>query len=139
MTTSFFASKGRIAVALFAALLLLGACGGDDDTPAPARGDDSENPASAETGDDSGADDGGADSEPSSSEASDVPGLRLAAIALRVALLAEEVEVDGNTIHVYARERDENVTKEGECLIAAQTVPEGATVVIHRGGTETTC
>lgn len=134
-TTSFVASRGRVAVALFAALLLLGACGGDDDTPAPAGGDDSETPASADTGDDS-----GADAELSGSESSDVPGLGTAAIALRVRLFAEEVEVVGNTIHVYARERDENVTDEGaECLIAAQTVPEGATVVIHRGGTETTC
>lgn len=131
-TTSFFASRGRIVVALFTALLLLGACGGDDDTTAPARGDDSETPASTETGDDS-----EVDSEPSGSEASDVPGLRMAAIELKAKLLAEEVEVDGNTIHVYAKERDVNVT--GECLIATQAVPEGAKVVIHHGGTETTC
>lgn len=51
-------------------------------------------------------------------------------------LLAEEVEIDGNTIHIYVK-RDVNVT--GECLIAAQTVPEGATVIIHGDGTETTC
>lgn len=132
-TTSFFASRGRIVVALFTTLLLLGACGGDDDTTAPARGDNSATPASTETGDDS-----EVDSEPSSSEASDVPGLRMAAIDLKVRLLAEKVEVDGNTIHVYARE-DGIVHGEGSCLIAAQAVPEGATVVIHQGGTETTC
>lgn len=132
MTKSLFASKGQIAGALFTALLLLGACGGDDAT-APSKGDDSATPASTETENDS-----EVDSEPSRSEVSDVPGLRMAAIDLKVKLLAKYVDVDGNTIHVYARE-DGVVHGEGSCLIAAQAVPEGATVVIHQGGTETTC
>lgn len=128
-------SAMMLVAALLVAPLLLGACGGgDDDTAAPARGDDSETPVSAETGANRDA------SEPSDSEASRVPGLGMAATKLRVRLFAEDVEVVGSTIHVYAKERDENTTGEdAECIIAAQEVPEGATVVIHRGGIETTC
>lgn len=135
MTTSKFASKSRIAVALFAGLSLLGACGGDDDTAAPTRGADSENPMSAETGGDS-----RSDSESSSSDDSDVPPrMRTAAKALRVALLAEDAEVEGNTIHVYVKDRSGATDGGAECLAAARFVPDGASVVIHKGGTETTC
>ena len=165
MTTSTFASKSRIAVALFAGLSLLGACGGDDDTAAPAMGADSENPTSVETGDsrsdsenptsvetgDSRSDsenptsvetggDSRSDSESSSSDDSDVsPRMKTAANALRVSLLAEDAEVEGNTIHVYFKDRGGATDAGAECQTAAHLVPDGATVVIHKGGTETTC
>ena len=150
MTTSTFASKSRIAVALFAGLSLLGACGGDDDTAAPAMGADSENPTSVETGDSrsdsenpTSVETGGdsrSDSESSSSDDSDVsPRMKTAANALRVSLLAEDAEVEGNTIHVYFKDRGGATDAGAECQTAAHLVPDGATVVIHKGGTETTC
>ena len=63
--------------------------------------------------------------------------LGAAATGLKVALMAEDVEVEGTTIHVYLE--DGARVPGGPCTVALATVPDEATVVIHQDGEETTC
>lgn len=119
---------------LAAAVVLLGACGGDDDGAVPPEGGDvvadaptdgADVDAAPETDGDSTTDDGD---------------LGPIALGLRASLQADRVEVEGNTIHIYVRKSDRIVAGAGsECIVASRVVPEGTTVVIHRDGVESTC
>lgn len=58
---------------------------------------------------------------------------------LEVAMEPEDVQVDGDTVHVYIGDDNTKVPPGTECLIVTSVLPDGAGAVIHRGGEDTTC
>jgi len=128
--------KVRLGLAALSLTLLpaLGACSSDGDGEA----------APPSTAGSNGSTDAPADPPTGAGEANpleipdDVP-LGAYATGIEVAMDAEKVEIDGTTIHVYLTEDNNKVPKGTECVVIGAVLPEGASGVIHRGGSETAC
>jgi hypothetical protein len=130
---------GLAAVSL-ALLPVLGACSSDGDgkaaapTTAGSKGSGDSDPAS-----DPPSDPATGDTETNPLDIPDDVPLGAYASGIEVAMGADKVEVDGTTIHVYLAEDNNKVPEGTECIVIGAVLPEGATGVIHRGGSETTC
>ncbi len=133
------------AVALAASVLVLGACGGDDDGDAAAdapvaeatTGSDPGSDPGSDTGSDTGSVDnplGGADVD----AALEAAGIEGVADALAFATKAERYEVDGNTVHLYLGEESQ-LRGETACIAATAVLAEDHKAVIHDEGQEFPC
>ena len=135
-------------VALLAGTSLV-ACGDDDsgvgtgsadgasgqtDLAAGDPADDNDDPSDAA---DAGSDEGGPDGSGGFEVSEDLE-LRAAVTGIKVAMMADEVEVVDSVIHVYMGE-NALLAPGTECMIATKGAPDGVSVVIHRDGTETPC
>lgn len=126
---------------LFALLVPIAACssGGSDGT-APDTTEAANDGGSA--AEDAATDDAPAGGAGATDDPLDIPDdipLEAVVSGIEVAMEPEEVEIDGSTLHVYLAEDNAKVPAGTECIILESVLPDGATAVVHRDGTETTC
>lgn len=123
-------SVATILVLLFTIAFTAG-CGSDSDSssdrPSTEEGQTSADPPDS---------DGSEWTDENAPWRSDDVELSAAAAGLKAGLMAEDVEVEGTTVHVYL---EDGKWVPGACTLARGVLPDGATAVIHQDGEETVC
>lgn len=117
---------------------VLGACSSDGDGAADPSPPTTAGSPTDPVGDPAGGSTDGDGATIPGASMDDVP-LSAYGFGIERAMGAEKVEIEGTTVHVYLAADNTKVPEGTECIVVGAVLPDGATAVIHRGGTETPC